>query len=250
MSFPKVLIGSPTAAPYAYCLPDWASRVKELSYPNKTAVLVDNSETIDYVKTIEKYGIQAIKDPEFVKDSRLRLPHSRNILREMVLKGDYEYFLSLEQDVIPPIDVIEKLIGHKKDIVSGVYYKYFNIDFKLDGKNVKTVKKLRPLLGGVIPGVQKKMDFLSAEQVEQPQFIPIRFCGLGCVLIHRDVLEKVPFKAEITFQGHDDVWFSNDAAKAGFKLYADTSVKCKHMISGKPSGLFDDVDKTALNALP
>ena len=187
MSFPKVLIGSPTAAPYAYCLPDWASRVKELSYPNKTAILVDNSETIDYTTAIEKYGIQAIKDPEFVKDSRLRLPHSRNMLRQKVLDEGYDYFLSLEQDVIPPIDVIEKLIRYKKEIVSGVYYKYFNVDFKHNGKTLKTLKTLRPLLGGVIPGVQKKMDFLSAEDVEQPQFIPIRFCGLGCVLIHRDV---------------------------------------------------------------
>ncbi len=240
---PKVLIGSPTAAPYEYCLPDWAARVKELTYPNKTAVLVDNSEKVPYTKIIEKYGIKAVKDPEFIEDSRLRLPHSRNILRQMVLDGNYEYFLSLEQDVIPPVDVIEQLIRHGKKMVSGVYYKYFNIEYKHEGKSLKTVRKLMPLLAGYIPGIKKKMDFLTADDVEQPRFFPIRFCGLGCALIHRDVLEQVPFRAEDTFPGHDDVWFCNDVIQQGFQMYVDTGVKCKHMLSGKPSGLFKDIEK-------
>lgn len=240
---PKVLVGSPTAAPYAYCLPDWVARVKELTYPNKTAVLVDNSETEAYDKTIDKYGVKAVKDKEFVKDSRLRLPHSRNILRRMVLDEGYDYFLSLEQDVIPPVNVIELLIRHNKKMVSGVYYKYFNIEYKHEGKPVKIVRKLMPLLAGYIPGINQKMDFLGADDVERPRCFPIRFCGLGCVLIHRDVLAKVPFRADITVKGHDDIWFSNDVFDQGFRMYVDTGVKCKHMISGKPSGLFDDVLK-------
>lgn len=240
---PKVLVGSPTAAPYEYCLPEWAARIKELTYKNKTAVLVDNSEKMDYTKSIEKFGITAVKDQEFIKDSRLRLPHSRNILRQMVLDKGYDYFLSLEQDVIPPVDVIERLVRHKQLIVSGVYYKYYNLSYYHQKNLIKTVKKTTPLLFGKIEGVTTKMQYLSAKDVEEEKLIKIRFCGLGCVLIARPVLEKVSFRSEREVDCHDDLWFCNDAIKKGFEIYADTSVKCKHMLSGKPSGLFADVQK-------
>jgi len=239
----KILIGSPTAAPYEYCLPDWAARVKELTYQNVTAVLVDNSETVDYTKAIKRLGIKAVKDPEFIKDSRLRLPHSRNILRQIALEEDYKYFLSLEQDVIPPVDVLEQLMSRKENIVTGVYYKYFNLQYHHQGKNIKTVKQLMPLLFGYIPGITTKMRFLSQQDVEAPAFFPIRFCGLGCILIHRDVLKKVKFRADASVNCHDDLWFCNDALHHGFKIYVDTKVKCKHMLSGKPSGLFADAQK-------
>lgn len=240
---PRILIGAPTASPYEYCLPDWAARVKELTYKKKTAVLVDNSETISYTKTIERCGIQAVKDPEFIKDSRLRLPHSRNILRQIVLDEGYDYFLSLEQDVIPPVNVVEQLLSHNKKIVTGVYYKYFNLSLVHQGKQMKKVQKLMPLLFGYIPGIQKKMHFFSSQDVEDSKLLPVRFCGLGCVLIHRDVLEKVKFRADASVNCHDDLWFCNDALTQKFQIYVDTSVKCKHMLSGKPSGLFADVQK-------
>lgn len=239
-SQPKVLVGSPTAAPYIYCLPDWASRVKELTYKNQTAVLVDNSESIPYTKTIESLGITAIKDPEFIKDSRLRLPHSRNILRQMVLDQGYDYFLSLEQDVIPPVDVIERLLRHKKDIISGVYYKYFELAYRHKGEIIKKVRTTVPLLFGKIEGIQTRMRYLSAQDVEGEKLLKIRVCGLGCVLIHRSVLEQIQFRSSEKVECHDDLWFCNDAVKKGYEIYADTSVKCRHMLTGKPSGLFKD----------
>ena len=240
---PKVLVGAPTAAPYAYCLAAWASRVKELTYKNYTALLVDNSETIPYHETIEQQGIPAVKYPEFIKDSRARLPASRNLLRKKVLEEGYDYFLSLEQDVIPPVDVIEKLIRHQKPIVSGVYYKPYALTYYHQGKVVKSVKKVTPLLFGLIEGVQTRMQFLSAEDVEEEKLIAIRFCGLGCVLIHRSVLEKIQFRSDKSIDCHDDLWFCNDAIEHKFPIVADTSVKCQHVISGKPAGLFADVQK-------
>src|SRR3989344_1313055 len=35
--------------------------------------------------------------------------------------NDYDYFFSLEQDVIPGKDVLKKLISHNKEVVSGIY---------------------------------------------------------------------------------------------------------------------------------
>ena len=72
-NLPKVLIGAPTAAPYAYCLEEYVTRVKNLTYKNYKVMLVDNSEKETYDKVIEKQGILAAKYPQFIQDSRERL---------------------------------------------------------------------------------------------------------------------------------------------------------------------------------
>ena len=91
----------------------------------------------------------------------------------------------------------------------------------------------------------EKMHYFTAEEVEEPQLSPIRYCGLGCVLIHKDVLQKISFRTDPNSSGKafDDVSFCNDVLAAGYPLYADTSVKCTHRLSEKPAGLFDSMSK-------
>tara|TARA_Y100000310_G_scaffold144893_3_gene144248 strand:+ start:58977 stop:59738 length:762 start_codon:yes stop_codon:yes gene_type:complete len=240
---PKILIGAPTAAPYMYCLAEYVARVKELSYDNYDVVLVDNSETEGYKEVIESFGIKAIRAPEFISDSRERLAASRNILRKKALDEGYDYFLSLEQDVIPPKDIIEQLLQHKKKVMTGVYFKPVLLNLAHKGEVVKQVKKLMPLLGGFIPGMQEKMHWYSAEEVTGRKIIQVRFSGLGCVLMHRDVLEKIKFRVEKRVFCHDDVWFSHDLYDKGFALFCDTYVKCKHLLKEKPKNLFLDCKK-------
>ena len=56
-----------------------------------------------------------------------RIVSSRNKLKEYFLKNDYDYLLSLEQDVVSPKDVIERLMKHDKDICSGLYFNHGGI---------------------------------------------------------------------------------------------------------------------------
>ena len=91
----------------------------------------------------------------------------------------------------------------------------------------------------------EKMHYFTAEEVEEPQLLPIRYCGLGCVLIHKDVLKSISFRTDPSSSGRafDDVSFCNDALAACYPLYAGTGAKCMHRLSGKPQGLFDSVHK-------
>ena len=71
----------------------------------------------------------------------------------------------------------------------------------------------------------------TVEEVEGDKVFKIRGCGLGGVLIKRQVLEKIAFR----FEGRDDAQnFSNDCWENGFSMVADTSVKCKHLLKNKP----------------
>lgn len=240
---PRILIGAPTAAPYQYCLQEYADRVKTLRYPNYGVLLVDNSEHPGYEKIIEQAGIKAIRAPVFIKDSRERLAASRNILRDYALKEGYEYLLSLEQDVIPPADILERLLAQQKPTITGVYFKPFTLTYTHQGKELKKAKKLMPLLCGIIPGVRTKMHLFSAEEVADAKVMQVRFSGLGCILIQHRVLEKIPFRVNTNIPCHDDVWFSQDLWSQRIPLFCDTSVKCKHMLQKKPANLFSDVKK-------
>lgn len=96
----KILIGCPTAAYKSYCLKEYIKGIKNLTYKNFDVLIVDNSKSNDYYDEIKK-ELPCVKDNWF-ESARDRIVHSRNLLRKKVLDENYDYFLSLEQDIIPP----------------------------------------------------------------------------------------------------------------------------------------------------
>ncbi|MDP2907669.1 MAG: glycosyltransferase family A protein, partial [Nanoarchaeota archaeon] len=191
---PKVLVGCPTSDLKGYALERYIRGIKDLNYENFDILLVDNSKTDNYLKKIKKLGLPVVKGT-YNDSARQRIIDSRNIIRQKVLDGDYEYFFSLEQDVVPPPDMIQKLLGHNKKIVSGVYFTY-QID---KGINVGLTPVLRKKVG------KDGLVIMSKEDVVQPRFMEVGACGLGCVLIHRDVLEKIKFRFSEDYEGFDDI---------------------------------------------
>ena len=67
----------------------------------------------------------------------------------------------------------------------------------------------------------------------EEELLKIKACGVGCVLIHKDVLEKVSFRYDKTYVCFDDMFFCDDAVKNGFDIYVDASVKCKHLVMSR-----------------
>ncbi len=240
MSPPKVLVGCPTADAYAYCLEEYAARVKELTYPNYDVLIADNSKEDQYEKQLQASGLPVIRTPH-LPDVRERVIHARNMIREVLLKNKYDYFLSLEQDVIPPQDVIERLLSHKKPVVSGVYYKEFVITYKVKDKPIKTTKQIMPLICTLLPGMEHsdRAHLCTPKEVDGDKFFRIRGAGLGCIIIHRSILEHIPFRSDADRGTFDDLCFSNDLYKKSIPMYVDTSVKCKHLIRKKYDKLFE-----------
>lgn len=215
----KILIGCPTSEHKAYCLERYAEGIKNLNYKNFDVLIVDNSKGNDYFNKIKSLGLNVVKD-NCLEKARDRIVSSRNLIRNYLLNHGYDYLLSLEQDVIPPPEVIETLLEHKKDIVSGVYFNY---------KEENGNKILIPVLWEESEDKTKLIPF-KEEKVLKPDFISVKACGLGCVLISREVLEKVTFRYEEP--NFDDLSFCSDAIKEGFEIFADTSIKCLHLIVG------------------
>ena len=230
---PKILVGCPTSNYKKYCLAEYSEAVKNLSYDNYDILLVDNSEEDNYFEEIKSKGLNVIKS-KFSDLARDRIISSRNLIREKVLTEDYDYFLSLEQDVIPPKDVIEKLLKWNKKVVSGVV-------FHLMPQTEQAGRKflLFPMFG--VDDGKGKYTFLKSQDVmDKFNLIKIDYCSMGCLLIHRSVLEKLKFRYELTNSSEkdednvlwDDMCFCRDVKKLGIDIHGGNNVKCKHLIMG------------------
>ena len=218
---PKVLVGCPTSDYKSYCLGRYIALVKELSYDNFDFLIIDNSENDNYIAKIKMYNVPFIKDV-FKENARERIVNSRNILRKKVLDEGYDYFLSLEQDVIPPKDIIERMLSYGKDVVTGVYF----ANNKMPDGSIKLI----PLVYKLTDVETLTMHPLDKEELWDNQGLyKVVSAGLGCVLIHRSVLEKIEFRSEN--KNFDDRFFFVDCYNKKIDVFCDTSIKCKHLIS-------------------
>ena len=220
---PKIMVGCPTSFHKEYALQQYAESLKKITYKNHDILLVDNSPNDTYLDKIKETGLSVIKGPRF-ESARDRIIASRNILRQKVIDGNYDYFFSLEQDVIPPKDVIERLLQHKKRVITGIYFNYIH---------VKKSIGLAPVVWSKVNMEKEERYFLKPSELNKG-LIKIAMSGLGCILIHRSILEKIKFRYEKKYPAFDDIFFGLDCKKNKINIYADTNLACKHLIKNRP----------------
>ena len=235
--YPKILIGCPTSYHKEYCLEKYIEGLKNIDYPNFDILLIDNSEDDNYFNKIKSYNIPVIKGPYF-ESARDRIVSSRNILREKAIEN-YDYFLNLDQDVIPPKDIIERFLSHKRRVLTGIYFNYKQFTPREKGNSEGTRH------GKLFPTIWAPIDNQgNIRQIEEKELngdlIQVGLCGSGCLFIHKSVLKKIKFRYSKEFDNpkinklvFDDSYFCHDLRELHIPIYADTSMICKHLIKDK-----------------
>ena len=227
MNNPRVLVGAPVCDLYEYCFDEFLNNIKNLSYPNYDILLVDNSKEETFFNKLKERGTNVIR-LNYLEKMRDRVTESHNKLREIALNKNFDYLLVLDQDIIPPKNVIESLIKHKKEIISGLYFGHHTLP---NGEN-----KIMPFAWAF---VEKKdfwgtVGYLVDNEINDSNLIEIAFAGMGCVLINRKVLKKIKFRYDLSIEAWDDRWLGYDIHKEGFNFYLDPKVKCKHLYLKRP----------------
>ncbi|MEK6947643.1 MAG: glycosyltransferase [Nanoarchaeota archaeon] len=222
---PKILVGCTVADVKRYCLGNYVAGLRRLTYKNFDVVLIDNSKTDKYAKEIAKFGYNVIKTIHHDNMGE-SITEGMNMLRDIALK-DYDYFICLEQDVVPPPNLIELMLETKKDIVTGVVP---HLLLKPDGSSRNIA-----LLG--IDDIQNpgKYKYFDLESVMQNKegLVKSDYCSMSCLMMSKNALKKIKFRYEPSKNNEmKTIWydfcFSKDAKKNKFEIYANLAIKCQH----------------------
>lgn len=219
---PKILLASTINIVKEYCLYDWLEHIKKLTYPELDIFLVDNSQNPAFSKKIGLLGFNCIWEDPKNRESRYFMTASNERCRIKFLSGDYDYFFSCECDIFPPLDIIEKLLSHDKDVCGTAYWTFQGYETQLQLLKIvnlhtdyKTHRK------------EYKTMYLSLEEAQlfmDGRCKPIYANGIGCTLIKRWVLEKIKFRIDPTDIGHADSFFHRDLWENGIYNFVDTSI--------------------------
>jgi len=219
---PSVLIFTPIYDKKDYCLNEFIEWNKKLTYPNKRHIFIDNSENLNYVNKLRRLGLEAYH-VDRGGSSREGLARSQNFARKRCLDGGYDYLFSLESDIFCPPNIIEKLMYHQLNIVTGLYMigdraleqrvPCITIDEKTD-KGTMGSRLLHP---------EEYMDYFHKG------LKVVAAGGMGCCLMYRKVLENTGFTYVPGHRGHSDVFFFMEQRRRHRQLICvDTDAFCDH----------------------
>jgi len=233
---PKVLVFAPISEVKDYCMPQWLERISNLSYPNYHIFLMDNSEDRNFFKKYADsypqidyswYSPKGLRSQDFITMCQEKG-------RQYAINGNFDYIMSIECDVFPPLNVIEELLQTKSDVASGIYNWGFGIERK-------------PLLQVAehfdTHFESRNMDFDEAYSFLDGKNKPVFNAGIGCALISSKVFRKLPFRSEPNSNAHSDSWFSMDCFLYNFSFVVNTNVICEHI--NQSWGYQEEITKTS-----
>lgn len=138
----------------------------------------------------------------------------------------------IDKDVLPPMDAIERLLAHDKDVVVGATPIY-------KGEPVWSVMKYTPE-----ETIDNIFNPIPYKELPKKLFRAHHFGGTT-VLIKRHVLEKMqyPWYQDVFAPGAlllgQDLFFTAKAKQMGFELWCDPIVKCEHIRQTEMKAVFD-----------
>jgi len=163
----------------------------------------------------DKYEINI---PPCIIEGYFPLDNARNTIVKEFLEQDYDYIWWVDDDIVPPVYALGRLLSHKKDIITAIAF-----SMREEGDEAF------PYPVTLRYNEEKKYQAYYGRGVEE-----IDATGGAAVLVHRRVYESLERPYE--FMYHKDgtlaltcdfrVW--QKVQENGFKLYADYEILCDH----------------------
>lgn len=227
MRLPKVLVFSPTYEGKEYCRKEFVENVNKFNYPNFDFLMIDNSSTPDYYELLKSEGVP-IARVERGANSRIALANAQNYARKKAIDENYDYVLSLESDLFPPEDIIQRFIFHNKQVVGGLYMIGGTAPKIPTHPCVFVTKQMEHAVSGTRLVTKEEHEKMKA----QGGLHKVHGMGVGCTLISTGVLKDYVFWTDNRFDNkHSDVYFYMDLWNNKVPVYIDYDSEIVH----KPS---------------
>jgi GT2 family glycosyltransferase len=237
----KILVATVTYDGMGYCDEKFFGAILNLS-GEFNVLVVDNSLDEKYSEGLrERFGVEVVWDGEGGRAIE-KLIRGRNRILDYAVDKGYDYVMMFDADVIAPVDTLVRLLGCERDLVSGIYYNYFNVGGGVrwmpvawagfSEEEFAEIGRVRPdLVEGKTREDMKR--YLSEDEISSGELMEVLYPSAGCMLISRKVFEKARYGQEEGSSTGDDIYFVNRARELGFEPYCFTKVKCEHLVLEK-----------------
>lgn len=195
----------------------------------------------NFMAAINFAARHGVKVEHFELTSRVFVHIARYSLAERFLKSDAEWSLWLDSDMQIPKETIPELLKWAKalnaKLISGVYYQRWG-----DFLPVAMMNSVKNKKGEIIWKGKHKYETIALDIPDSvKEAIEVDFCGFGCVLIHREVFErmKLPYFKLLCCDDlkglkeddfiFEDTYFSVKARELGYKIYALPTLDLGHI---------------------
>ena len=160
------------------------------------------------------------------------ITNNRNTIVQKFLATDCDYLMMIDSDIVPPMNILN-LIDFQKDIVTPLMF-------------VKQKGMLIPLfLKRNKDGIYDADDYLTKTGLQEVDAV-----GTGCIVIRREVIEKIkhPFENVYDEDGiktlGNDYYFCQRAKKLGFKVWVHLDyVEGHHSIQDLREEFYEKIEK-------
>lgn len=143
----------------------------------------------------------------------------RNLISEWA--KNYDYLFSVDSDIVLPKNTLSNFLAADKPIISGLYIQRI--------QNTHTLEIYMDTPNGGTTNI-------PYELIKDRGIVEVAGCGFGCVLVKSEVFRKIPyphFEYHVALNHRDTVSEDTDfcikARKAGFTIWADSSIMCDHI---------------------
>jgi hypothetical protein len=159
---------------------------------------------INAIRYTEAQGIPVVLE----MDAGTVLSNQRQVLSDTATNTHMaEHIMWLDSDMTFPEDVIIRLLEHKKKVVCATYS-----------------KRVEPFH----PTAFYNIDPVEPVNTEEHGLVPVRFAGMGCMLVNASVLDSIPSPHyPLTWHAPSSTWHGEDMGfcelleKNDIKLFCD-----------------------------
>lgn len=241
---PKFILMVPTYNSSDY-FDFWAESIYNMKPKPDYVIFCENNSYDDTLKKCMKFKIphEVIRvwfrddiDVQIFKEENeyLNICHIRQLLITRVRQLDPDYAIFIDDDVMPPKDLITKIVEAKKDLLGGYYYRGFPEGLWIGARFWKENGKDNQLVDDYwLKHICQKE---TAMFVEGDLIIAEEFSG-GCMALGRKILQDkrltfYPRALEVKFAA-EDFGYCIKATELGYKPYVHRFLRCFHILDKK-----------------
>jgi hypothetical protein len=163
-----------------------------------------------------------------------KLAETHEAIRQHAINNHYDFLLHLESDVFPPVDVIERLLWTKKNIIGVPYNLFGGGQRRLVTQGFKESDVAHDWFITALPlGFNHHWFFDGTIK-------RVSTNGIGCTLMRVKTIANTPFRFVEGDVAAPDTWFTRDLMAKKIPYYVHTGMLCFHW-SNEDWGAYADL---------